>query len=316
MSSNKDVRLIVRCAKMYHEENMKQDEIGQKLGISKATVSRLLKIAVDMGIVKITVRDQYSKELIDLEKALEGEYGLLEVIICDSNSGSEIEIKKSIAREAAKYLQRVLTPNSVIGVGNGTTLAAIADYVEVNRNTNLTFVPMTGGNGQINAEIHSNNIALHMAKAFKGNYKILYAPAMVEKVESKNTFIEDPGIKSVLSLSKELDVAIFGVGSSNSKSTVSVTAEYLSENEVADMESLGAAADICNIFIDESGSGDIFESNKRVIGIELNDLRSTPLKVVVSGYEDKAKAIKSVLKAHLADVLITDIETAKLLLEG
>ncbi len=316
MSSNKDVRLIVRCAKMYHEENMKQDEIGQKLGISKATVSRLLKIAVDMGIVKITVRDQYSKELIDLEKALEGEYGLLEVIICDSNSGSEIEIKKSIAREAAKYLQRVLTPNSVIGVGNGTTLAAIADYVEVNRNTNLTFVPMTGGNGQINAEIHSNNIALHMAKAFKGNYKILYAPAMVEKVESKNTFIEDPGIKSVLSLSKELDVAIFGVGSSNSKSTVSVTAEYLSENEVADMESLGAAADICNIFIDESGSGDVFESNKRVIGIELNDLRSTPLKVVVSGYEDKAKAIKSVLKAHLADVLITDIETAKLLLEG
>lgn len=316
MSSNKDVRLIIRCAKMYHEENMKQDEIGQKLGISKATVSRLLKIAVEMGIVQITVRDQYSKKLINIEKDLEDEYDLLEVIICDSNSESEMEIKKSIAREAAKYLQRVLTPNSIIGVSNGTTLAAIPNYVEINRNNNLTFVPMAGGNGQINAEIHSNNVALHMAKAFKGNYKILYAPAMVEKAESRNTFIEDPGIKSVLSLTKKLDVAIFGVGSSNSKSTVSITAEYLSENEMVDMESLGAVADICNIFIDESGSGDVFESNKRVIGIELEDLRNTPLKVVVAGYEGKVKAIKSVLKARLADVLITDIETAKLLIEG
>ena len=316
MSSNKDVRLIIRCAKMYHEENMKQDEIGQKLGISKATVSRLLKIAVEMGIVQITVRDQYSKKLINIEKDLEDEYDLLEVIICDSNSESEMEIKKSIAREAAKYLQRVLTPNSIIGVSNGTTLAAIPNYVEINRNNNLTFVPMAGGNGQINAEIHSNNVALHMAKAFKGNYKILYAPAMVEKAESRNTFIEDPGIKSVLSLTKKLDVAIFGVGSSNLKSTVSITAEYLSENEMVDMESLGAVADICNIFIDESGSGDVFESNKRVIGIELEDLRNTPLKVVVAGYEGKVKAIKSVLKARLADVLITDIETAKLLIEG
>lgn len=316
MSSNKDIRLIVRCAKMYHEENMKQDEIGQKLGISKATVSRLLKIAVEMGIVRITVRDQYSKELINIEKALESEYNLLEVIISDSSSESEVEIKKSIAREAAKYLQRVLTPNTLIGVGNGTTLAAISDYIEVNRDNNLTFVPITGGNGQINAEIHSNDVALHMAKAFKGNYKILYAPAMVEKVESKNTFIEDPGIKSVLSLTKELDVAIFGVGSSTSKSTVSVTAEYLSQREVEDMENLGAVADICNIFIDESGSGNLFESNKRVIGIELEDLRKTPLKIVVSGCEDKVKAIKSVLKARLADVLITDIETAKLLLKG
>ncbi|MFZ7131076.1 MAG: sugar-binding transcriptional regulator [Eubacteriales bacterium] len=311
MASGKDIRLMVRCAKMYYEENMKQEEIGEKLGISKATVSRILNSAKDLGIIKITVENPYPKDFIELEKALEEKYGLQEVIIADTQTDDENELRKEIGKESAKYLQRILKQDMVIGVASGTTLAAIPPYLENNRSNQFTFVPMVGGNGQCNAEIQSNTIALNFAKAFKANYKILHAPAMVEKIESKKAFIEDPGIKSVLSLTENLDVAIVGIGSSTSQSTVTMIAEFITPEELIDMKNRGAVADVCNIFIDVNGNEDKFATNKRVISIRLDRLKKTPLTIAVAGNPLKADAIVGVMKAKLVNVLITDILTAQ-----
>ncbi|WP_193708285.1 sugar-binding transcriptional regulator [Alkalibaculum sporogenes] len=314
MASIKDIRLIVRCSKMYYEEGMKQEEIGGKLEISKATVSRLLNLAKELGIVKITVENPYSKESIELEKSLEDKFGLQEVIIADVNSNDESEVKREIAREAAKYLQRILKQDTLIGIASGTTLAEIPKYIQNNRMNKFTFVPIVGGSGQSRAEIQSNNIAVRFAKAFNADYKILHAPAMVEKLESKCAFIDDPGIKSVLSLSKNLDVALIGIGSSTSKSTVNMVAEFIKPSELVEMKEQGAVADVCNIFIDENGKSDIFETNKRVIGIDISQLKSTPITIAIAGNIEKAQAIWGVINAKLINVLITDKITAQAML--
>lgn len=49
------LRLIVRVARLYHESGLKQQEIASKLSISQARVSRMLKQAVDMGLVRTVV---------------------------------------------------------------------------------------------------------------------------------------------------------------------------------------------------------------------------------------------------------------------
>lgn len=311
MDSNKDIRLIVKCAKMYYEENMKQEDIGLKLRISKATVSRLLNQAKVLNIVRITVQNPYSKDSIELEKQLEDKLMLKEVIVADANSDDEEEIKNAIAREAAKYLQRVLKQDSLIGVSSGTTLAAIPKFIQDNRNNRFIFVPLVGGNGQIRAELQSNTVAFNFARAFKSDYRILHSPAMVEKLESKSVFTEDPGIKSILSMTKKLDVALIGIGTSTSQSTVNYVAEFIKPEEIKRMNEEGAIADVCNYFIDANGSGENFEVNKRIIGIDLEDLKNTPLTIGIAGGISKVDAIKCVLNAKLADVLITDINTAK-----
>ena len=38
-----DTRLMLKCCVMYYENEMGQNEIAQKLGISRPTVSKLLK---------------------------------------------------------------------------------------------------------------------------------------------------------------------------------------------------------------------------------------------------------------------------------
>ena len=50
-----ELRLIARVARMYFEWNMRQADIAKQLGLSQATVSRLLDRSKEEGIICITV---------------------------------------------------------------------------------------------------------------------------------------------------------------------------------------------------------------------------------------------------------------------
>ncbi|MBF7097100.1 sugar-binding transcriptional regulator [Alkalibacter mobilis] len=306
-----DIRLIVRCVKMHYEENLKQNEVAARLGISKATVSRIINYAKEKGIVEFKINNPYPEEIIQLEKKIEKKYGLLEVIIADLESDDESDVKKAIAKEAAKYLSRVLKQGMLIGVSSGTTLAEIPKHIENSKTNDYTFIPMVGGNGQYIPNIQTNNIALNFARVFKANSKILHAPAMVEKIENKNILVGDPGIRSVLSLTEKLDIAVMGIGSCTLQSTVKMIAEFIDNKELESIRDKGAVADVCNIFIDKYGNGDAFESNERVIGITLEDIKRTPLRVAVAGHRTKFEAIKGVVNTGIVNVLITDLSVAE-----
>lgn len=310
-----DLRLIVRCVKMHYEENLKQNEIAERLGISKATVSRIIQYAKDIGIVEYKINTPYPEEILWLEKELEKKFRLMEAIVVDVESEDESEIKRAIARETAKYLTRVLKQGMFIGVSSGTTLAEVPNYIENNKNNDYVFVPMVGGNGQYIPGIQTNNIALNFARVFKADAKVLHAPAMTERIENKRMLVEDPGIKSVLTLTEKLDIALMGIGSSTLQSTVKMIAEFIKNEELERIREKGAVADICNIFIDAEGSGEGFESNERVVGITLEDLKKTPVRIGVAGHMSKLEAIHGVVKTKIINILITDVNVAKALVE-
>lgn len=64
-----DKRILVKVAYMYYDENMTQQEIADKLGVSRPSVSRMLQKARQNGIVEIKIR--YEGSFTKLEDALE-----------------------------------------------------------------------------------------------------------------------------------------------------------------------------------------------------------------------------------------------------
>jgi DNA-binding transcriptional regulator LsrR (DeoR family) len=50
-----DLRLMTKVARMYYEYGVNQPEIAQRLDLSQATISRLLKRAQRENIVRITI---------------------------------------------------------------------------------------------------------------------------------------------------------------------------------------------------------------------------------------------------------------------
>ena len=72
-----------------------QEDIGEKLKISKYQVNRILKKALDTGIVRISIIDP-SLNVSNLEEELEQRFGLKRAIVVENFGLSEIELKSKL----------------------------------------------------------------------------------------------------------------------------------------------------------------------------------------------------------------------------
>ena len=73
---------MTRVARMYYERDMRQSDIAKQLGLSQATISRLINRAKDEGIVRISVnvpQGVYS----EMEEELIAAYDLRDAIVVD-----------------------------------------------------------------------------------------------------------------------------------------------------------------------------------------------------------------------------------------
>ena len=78
-----DTRLMLKCCVMYYENEMGQNEIAQKLGISRPTVSKLLKEAKERGYLRIEIVGPQEQNCYKLERELEEKFGLKEAIVVE-----------------------------------------------------------------------------------------------------------------------------------------------------------------------------------------------------------------------------------------
>jgi len=82
---------MAKIARMYHERGMRQSEIAAELHVSQPRVSRLLKRAAEVGIVRTTIFVPPGVHT-DLEEALEHRYGLAEAIVVDTGGSDDFVI--------------------------------------------------------------------------------------------------------------------------------------------------------------------------------------------------------------------------------
>src|SRR2546426_12387199 len=75
---SRELRLMVRCLELYYRQARSQKEIAQALGVSAATVSRLLKRAYDDGLVRVELDLPRAEEL---EAALTERFGLRDAVV-------------------------------------------------------------------------------------------------------------------------------------------------------------------------------------------------------------------------------------------
>ena len=111
---------------MYHERGVRQVDIADTLHISQARVSRLLKRATELGIVR-TVVAVAPGVLTEAEEALEDSYGIAEAVVVDVE-GSDQDIIAALGSAGATYLETTLTGGDRIGISSWSqTLLAVVD---------------------------------------------------------------------------------------------------------------------------------------------------------------------------------------------
>jgi len=304
-----DSRLIVKCCKLYYEEYYTQNEISNILGVSRPTISRMLKEGRDLGIVKIEIINPFQSNFEALERQTEKRFNIREVLIVEDEA-DEVMQKKHLAKATAKFLRRVIKDGDTIGVSMGTTVKGISEYINNKEKRKLTFIPLIGGVGQSQIEIHPNEIVIGLAQSFGGNFKLLHAPAVVSNENIKKELLKEKSIKEVIDHSKLCNIGIVGIGSPVDLTSTMMTTGYFNEEDTRKFAELGVVGDICLQFYDINGNNDKFDFNKRVVGIDLIDLKKIDTVVGVACGEKKVMAIIGALNSKIINVLITNYSNA------
>ncbi len=303
-----DKKLLYKISKAYYEDQLTQNEIGKRFGLSRVKVSRLLQRARDEQIVQITIVPPQNS-VADLERKLELAFDLDEAIIVVPTEYDSQTIIHEIGPAAADYLVRCLQGHEVLGLSWGTTLLSVVDHVTPQNWPDIRVVQLIGGLGQPEADVHGTDLTRRLAQALNARPRILSAPGIVPSKIVRDALLHDPQVARTLELAVAADVMLVGIGRPTEGSVV-MQSGILTSEELQQLETLGAVGDICLRFFDAQGRAVAHVINDRIIGVDLSHIRKVPRVIGVAGGAEKIDVIWAAVQGKLINALITDDHTA------
>lgn len=308
------VRLAVKVARMYHERGMKQAQIAEELHLSQPRISRLLKEAVASGIVRtiVTVPENVHT---DLEDAVESRYHLSDCVVVDSGESDE-EVLSALAGAAATYLSTTLTGGDTIGLSSwsATWLAAVDRLPSFNTAVADRVIQMFGGVGTPSVQVKATRLIDRLARATGATPVFFPSPAVLGSASAAQELREDPSVVAVSSLAPELTVSLVGIGTLSPSPLLRESSNSATGADAEELRRLGAVGDICLRYFDEAGAVVPSTFDDRLVGMDVEAIRSVPRRVAVAGGSGKTAAIRGALRGGWLTVLITDVHTARRLL--
>jgi len=306
-----DLRLLGKVSKLYYERQFTQQEIAERLNLSRPKVSRLLKQARREGIVQISVLHP-SGTFNELENQLEETFNLNEAVIVESEVSTPQEvILKEIGSAAAGYLHRTLKDGDHIGVSWGTTLNAMVNALPARDACDVHVVQIIGGLGPPEAEVHATDLCRRLSRQLNSKLTLIPAPGIVDSQKSKDVLLSETHVQRAFDLFPKINTAYVGIGAPTPTSVVMRNSDILSQEELRVLLDQGCVGDIALRFFDMRGTPITSELDTRVIGISLEQLRQINRVVGIAGGPDKVKAVYGALVGGMINVLITDLVTAK-----
>ena len=310
MKKNKD-RQSINVARLYYESQYSQNQIAELLNISRPTVSKLLNYAKERGFVTIQINDPTDISG-DLSVALKDKYNLDNAIIAYSPLNNDDEIKKHIGRAAAEYLHNIVKNNDIIGISWGTTMYSIATQLVEKKLKGVQVVQLKGGLSHTHISTYASEVNKLFTNAFHAYGRSLPLPLIFDTPELKTITEEDSHINQIIQMGKQANIAIFSTGTVKDDALL-FRLGYFNKEEIACIQE-NAVGDVCSRFFNKNGEICDKKINSRIVGIELEELKKKERTILVAGGERKVDALHVALSSKIANTLVIDQFTAKLLL--
>lgn len=315
MENSDDIRLIVKIAQLYYEQDMTQAQIARELGIYRTTISRLLKRGRDQGIVTIAINYDYNENLW-LEQQLKQAFGLKEAVVIACDSEQEDEHLSMMGLHGAQLLERLLEPGDIVGFSWGRAVRGLVENLpQSNQSRQLICVPMIGGpSGKLESRYHVNTLTYGAAAKLKGESHLADFPALLDNPLIRNGIMQSQHYQTISAYWDNLDVALVGIGSPAIRDGANWHAFYGSE-ESDDLNARHVAGDICSRFYDIRGITVETNMSEKTLSIEMNKLKRARYSIGIAMGEEKYSGIIGALRGKYINCLVTNSDTAELLLK-
>ena len=310
------LRLITKAARMHYVQGARQTDIADRLGISQAGVSRLLRLAEEHGIVRSVVVPPEGL-YPDLEDGLTETYGLDAAYVVDIGS-SDSGIAQVLGVAAASCLAHEFDAGGILGFTSwSTTLREMARLLEPRPESKITHVVETLGDLGSPLLQHKADVAtMQFAKALDAEATFLRAPGVMSSGALRNATMGDGHVQRAIRLLDKLDVAFVGIGPADFHGPLEEGDNFFAAKQLAEVRAAGAVGQLHQRFIDGLGQPIATPLDDLVIGITLQQLRKAKRRIAVAGGKSKLQALAATLRGKWLDVLVTDVNSANALLAG
>lgn len=310
--SEPDFHLLSKVSTLYYLRDHTQQEIAERLHISRPKVSRLLQEAQDQGIVRITIAPPTGLHL-ELENQLEYAFGLEEAQVVDVDSAHADAVFRQIGSGAASYLARTVQPGETIGLTWGRTLNAMVDALSPQPTRGVRVVQTLGGVGRPESDAYAARLVPRLAELLEASAVMLPAPGIVGTSDARDVLRDDPHIQAAMREFEKLDVAFVGISSLESSAFLH-DGHSVAPGMLEELQASGVSGHIALRFFDAEGAPVETSLDDRILGITHDQLLKVPRVVAAAGGVDKVDAIHAALLGKLVDVLIIDQLTARALM--
>ncbi|MBW8447738.1 MAG: sugar-binding transcriptional regulator [Arenimonas sp.] len=304
--------LMVRASWLYHVEGLTQAQIGERMNLTRRRINELLAAALEQGVVRISFSSPLA-ENVELEGMLRSRFGLEDAVVAPTPA-DPTHMHAVIGRASASFLDRLVQvrkPRS-IGVGWGATLHETVRQMTGANEPEMRVRSLMGGLTR-GSEINTFEIVRSFAKVLNAKCHYFAAPIYAGSEEAHAVITAQPVFREFLRDGSNVEVSFLSVGDVTGHS-LQVRYGLPPQTDIGELVAMGAVGDLLGRYLDAEGNPVDHPLNRQVISPELDAYRGIPSRILASGGPHKHAILLATLKAGLATAIVTDSESARMLL--
>lgn len=304
------------AAELYYIHNMTMDAIASRMGVSRATVSRLLKSARESGMVQIRLDDSF-RTRSELERRIGERYKVRVTLVNVRADATPIARMSRVSRTAASLLDSLIDDGTRLGVAWGSTMTEVSRHLPRRPLTGVKVVQLNGaGNAHHSGIPYLGSLLGQLANAYEAQSVHFPVPAFFDYAETKEAMWRERSVQASLRVQQSVDLAIFGVGAFGGPIPSHVySGGYFDAEEQYRLRELGVVGDMCTVLLREDGSWADLELNRRASGPTPKELARIPRRICVASGVHRARALRGALRTGAITDLVLDDALAKVLMD-
>jgi DNA-binding transcriptional regulator LsrR (DeoR family) len=320
-----ELRQLVQCLELYYRQGRSQKDIAQQLGVSAATVSRLLKRAMDDGFVRVELDLPRTQEL---EAELIAKFGLRDAVVIAA--GGRADVREALGVAAAAYFEKAAASGMRVGVSCGLTLYHTVRALRERRFRDLAVYPLSGESTLKLVDISPNTLVGMMAAKYRPHVTAFALPVQhlisLRAIErERRRLLRDAEVRAIYDAAQAVAIALVGIGQIAERTPGFCSLAESYGVSVRRLRELGVVGEVNYQPFDAAGRlvdrPELRALTRRVLAVTGERLQELSRRddrhvIAVAGGKGKIDAIRGALRGRFVNVLVTDEDVSAGLLGG
>lgn len=297
-----------RAAWLYYVAGNTQDEIAEKLGVSRQSAQRLVSLAVSEKLVKVRV-DHPIGRCMDLASELQQRFSLVSCDVVPTDPSAP-DLLAGIGIAAAAEIERVLKrpEPQIIALGTGRALRAGVEQVSRMSCPQHRIVSLLG-NTMTDGSATPYNATIAMADRVGAPHYPYPLPVLAADEAERETLRNLSSARASLALCEQADLVLVGIGQMDDSAPI-LADGFVTPAEMTALRERGAVGEITCWVYDRQGRFIDSDLGRRVTSAPLPAATDRRRVIAVAAGQSKVPAMRAALEGRLVNSLITSEATA------